>query len=94
MTVDSKAAGDLGQTVGGALQAFYGDRRTHEQVIEREATAVGLTGMLYSLSWGNSFLKTANRDAFYCPPESLSIDNDQVMQILRTAVRARPYVAQ
>jgi hypothetical protein len=70
MTVDSKAEGDLGQTVGGALQAFYGERRTHEQIIDRQVTSVGLTGMLYSLSWANTFLKTANRDPFYCPPET------------------------
>jgi hypothetical protein len=82
------------QTVGEALKVYFSKAGTRQEIIEQGATKIALTGMLYSLSWGNSFLQTAKREPFYCPPPDLSISGDQIMQILRTAVTGRPEVAQ
>jgi hypothetical protein len=82
------------QTVSKALQVYFNKGGTKQQIIEQGATRIALTGMLYSLSWGNSFLQTAKREPFYCPPPNMSITGDQAMQILKAAVVERPKVAQ
>ena len=89
----ANAADDVGQTVGKALQAYYTKGPSRDQIIENGATTIALTGMLYSLMWGNTFLQTAKREPFYCQPPELSLTGDQVMQILKDAVRDRPEVS-
>jgi len=59
----------------------------------QKITEMGLTNFQEGLAWANIFLeKSRHENPFYCAPANLALTGQQIINILRRAIKEQPYL--
>jgi hypothetical protein len=59
----------------------------------RMLAEIALTNLAFGISWANAQVKSKGQPAIYCAPYDISLQGDQIADILRRGVMAQPFLA-